>query len=87
SHIECGVGLKPYKTWESGRTKAELIEAMDERLKQIPGLSIGFSQPIIDMVMDQIAGSHSDLAVKIYGDDLAQTRRVAEQIEQVVKEI
>ncbi|MEG0789586.1 MAG: CusA/CzcA family heavy metal efflux RND transporter [Alistipes sp.] len=87
SHIECGVGLKPYKTWESGRTKAELIEAMDEQLKKIPGLSIGFSQPIIDMVMDQIAGSHSDLAVKIYGDDLAQTRRVAEQIEQTVKKV
>lgn len=87
SHIECGVGLKPYETWESGRTKAELIEAMDEELKKIPGLSIGFSQPIIDMVMDQIAGSHSDLAVKIYGDDLAQTRKVAEQIVQTLKTI
>ncbi|MEG1370701.1 MAG: CusA/CzcA family heavy metal efflux RND transporter [Mucinivorans sp.] len=80
SHIECGVGLKAYDTWTSGRTKAELIEAMDKALKKIPGLAIGFSQPIIDMVMDQIAGSHSDLAVKIYGDNLVETRHVAEQI-------
>lgn len=87
SHIECGVGLKPYETWSSGRNKAELIEAMDEHLKKIPGLSIGFSQPIIDMVMDQIAGSHSDLAVKIYGDDLARTRHIAEQVEQVLRTI
>lgn len=87
SHIECGVGLKPYDTWSSGRNKAELIEAMDEHLKKIPGLSIGFSQPIIDMVMDQIAGSHSDLAVKIYGDDLARTRHIAEQVEQVLRTI
>lgn len=87
SHIECGVGLKPYNTWKSGLSKAELIEVMDERLRKIPGLSIGFSQPIIDMVMDQIAGSHSDLAVKIYGDDLAQTRLVAEQVEKTLKTV
>lgn len=87
SHVECGVGLKPYDTWKSGRTKAELIEAMDIELKKIPGLTIGFSQPIIDMVMDQIAGAHSDLAVKIYGDDLDRTRAVAEKIEQTLKRI
>ncbi|MEG1934653.1 MAG: CusA/CzcA family heavy metal efflux RND transporter, partial [Rikenellaceae bacterium] len=87
SHIECGVGLKPYNTWESGRTKAELISAIDEKLKAIPGLAIGFSQPIIDMVMDQIAGSHSDLAIKIYGDDLTQTRQVADQIVGTLKTI
>ncbi|MEG1684417.1 MAG: CusA/CzcA family heavy metal efflux RND transporter [Bacteroides sp.] len=87
SHIECGVGLKPYDTWKSGRTKAELIEVMDEKLKKIPGLSIGFSQPIIDMVMDQIAGSHSDLAIKIYGEDLVETRHIAEQVAATLKGI
>lgn len=87
SHIECGVGLKPYNTWESGRTKAELIEAMDLELKKVPGLSIGFSQPIIDMVMDQIAGSHSDLAVKIYGDNLSQTRQIADQIANTLQNV
>ncbi|MEG1499125.1 MAG: CusA/CzcA family heavy metal efflux RND transporter [Bacteroidales bacterium] len=85
SHIECGVGLQAYNTWKSGRTKAELIEVMNERLQKIPGLSIGFSQPIIDMVMDQVAGSHSDLAIKIYGDDLHETRKIAEQIASTLK--
>lgn len=80
SHVECGVGLKPYSTWPTGRTKAQLVEAMDERLRQIPGLSVGFSQPIIDMVMDQIAGAHSDLALKIYGEDLAATRHLADTV-------
>lgn len=87
SHIECGVGLKPYNTWESGRTKAELIEAMNEQLQKVPGLSIGFSQPIIDMVMDQIAGSHSDLAIKVYGDDISETRKIAERVVQTVRTI
>lgn len=87
SHIECGVGLKPYNTWESKRNKAQLIEAIDVELKKMPGFSIGFSQPIIDMVMDQIAGAHSDLAIKIYGDDLHETRRIAEQIEAILKKV
>lgn len=87
SHVECGVGLKPYDTWKSGRTKAELIGAMDAELKKIPGLTVGFSQPIIDMVMDQIAGAHSDLAMKIYGEDLDMTRDVAGRIEQTLKRI
>lgn len=87
SHVECAVGLKPYDTWESGRTKAELIEAMNDSLSCLPGYTYSFSQPIIDMVMDQIAGAHSDLAIKIYGDHLDETRRVAEEVEKVIKNI
>lgn len=80
SHIEVGVGLKPYNTWKSKRTKAELVAAMSDTIATMPGYTAGFSQPIIDMVMDQIAGTHSDLALKIYSDDLETTRNIADQI-------
>jgi heavy metal efflux system protein len=82
SHIECSVGLKPYDQW--GGDKQALIRRMDARLKQIPGISVGFSQPMIDGVNDKIAGAHSDLVVKIHGDDFAETRRIAEQVAAVV---
>ncbi|MBO6237451.1 MAG: efflux RND transporter permease subunit, partial [Bacteroidales bacterium] len=68
SHIECCIGLKPYSSWKWGKTKADLVEEMAAAINGMPGYRAGFSQPIIDMVMDQIAGSHSDLAVKVYGD-------------------
>ncbi len=87
SHIECGVGLKPYKTWKSGKTKAQLIDQIDKELKEIPSLTVGFSQPIIDMVMDQIAGAHSDLALKIYGDNISQTRHIAQKVEALLKQV
>lgn len=87
SHVECSVGLKPYDTWKSGKKKADLIEEMSNTLKKMPGYTVGFSQPIIDMVMDQIAGAHSDLAIKIYGDDLSDTRQISEQIEKTLKSI
>lgn len=80
SHVECGVGLKPYNTWDYGKTKADLIEEMSEKLSAMPGYSVGFSQPIIDMVMDQIAGAHSDLALKIYGEDISGIRHIADQV-------
>lgn len=84
SHVEYAIGLKPYGQWKRGRRKADLIDDMAAEIARMPGYTAGFSQPIIDMVMDQIAGSHSDLAVKIYGEDLNETRRIAEEVEKVV---
>ena len=87
SHIETSVGLKPYNTWKSGRRKADLIADMDAMIKTMPGYEVGFSQPIIDMVMDQIAGAHSDLAIKIYGENMAESRRIAEQVKSIIQDV
>ena len=87
SHIECCIGLKPYSSWKWGKTKEDLVEEMAAAINGMPGYRAGFSQPIIDMVMDQIAGSHSDLAVKVYGDDLTEARRIAEDVMAVVSDI
>ena len=87
SHIEVGIGLKPYNTWKSHRNKAELVGAMAEEIGKLPGYTAGFSQPIIDMVMDQVAGTHSDLALKIYSDDLEASHTVAEKVVEVLKDI
>ena len=87
SHIECGVGLKPYSEWKSGKTKEDLVEEMSAALAQMPCYKVGFSQPIIDMVMDQMAGSHSDLAIKVYGENLDKTREIATQVVNLVSTI
>ncbi|MFA6483075.1 MAG: CusA/CzcA family heavy metal efflux RND transporter, partial [Bacteroidales bacterium] len=87
SHIECSVGLTPYKEWRNGKKKKDLIEEIAKDLAGLPGYQVGFSQPIIDMVMDQIAGSHSDLAIKLYGEDLGEARRIAEEIVKIIRPI
>ncbi len=87
SHVECSIGLKPYNEWERGKTKFDLIDRLAQDIGEMPGYTVGFSQPIIDMVMDQMAGSHSDLAVKIFGSDINETRRITEDILQTVKTI
>jgi len=87
SHAECGVGLIPYKEWKNGKKKTDLINELTMDLAKLPGYSVGFSQPIIDMVMDQIAGSHSDLAIKIFGENQEEARRIAEEIVSTVTSI
>jgi len=87
SHIECAMTLHPYGEWKSGLTKQELIERLATRYRQLPGIEVGFSQPMLDMVLDQLDGAHSDLVVKIYGNDFKETREIAASIEQVVKTV
>ncbi len=80
SHFECSVGLLPYSKWKGGKTKADLINELAAEYAQMPGYNVAFSQPMIDGVMDKIAGAHSELVVKIYGEDFKETRRIAEEV-------
>ena len=87
SHIEASVALHPYDTWTSGRDKQQLIEALGKRFEQLPGTRVGFTQPMIDGVLDKLAGAHSDLVVKVYGNDFAESRRIVADIEAALKTV
>jgi cobalt-zinc-cadmium resistance protein CzcA len=87
SHIECSVGLHPYKEWKSGLTKQELIAKLAARYAQMPGYSVGFMQPMIDGAQDKLSGAHSDLTVKVFGDDLGEVRRIANQVAETLKRV
>ena len=80
SHVEASVGLHPYNTWPSGETKRELISRMAARFHAMPRFDVGFSQPMIDGVNDKIAGAHSELVIKIFGDDFNELRRIAKEV-------
>jgi cobalt-zinc-cadmium resistance protein CzcA len=85
SHIEASVGLHPYDTWPHGETKQDLIRRMAARFRMMPGFDIGFSQPMIDGVNDKIAGAHSELVIKIFGDDFKELRRIATEVVEILK--
>ncbi|PZP44089.1 MAG: CusA/CzcA family heavy metal efflux RND transporter, partial [Pseudopedobacter saltans] len=87
SHFEVSIGIKPYKEWPRGKTKYDLIEELAKEYDQLPGFTVGFSQPMIDGVMDKISGAHSELVVKIYGDDFKETRRIAEEVMTTLKTV
>ncbi|WP_321476148.1 CusA/CzcA family heavy metal efflux RND transporter [uncultured Paludibaculum sp.] len=83
------VFLKPTSEWPRARTKDELIVAMRAKLEEhAPGAGYSFSQPI-QMRMQELmeSGVRSDIAVKLYGDDLNILRQKADQIAAIVAKI
>lgn len=80
SHMEVPVGLKPYGEWPAGVKKADFVRTLTERFARMPGFDVGISQPIIDGVNDAVGGAHSPLVLRIYGDDLKESRRFGNQI-------
>ncbi|MFQ3583008.1 efflux RND transporter permease subunit [Chloracidobacterium validum] len=89
--IELGdmyIGLKPPGEWKTARTREALIAAMDAALRaKIPEARFSFSQPIELRVSELISGAKSDVAVKIFGDDLDILRSRAEQVAQALARV
>ena len=81
------VTLKPHNEWETDRSKTELVEAMEHRLAKIPGLAIGFTQPIAMRVDELISGVRAQLAITLFGDDLDQLVKTADAIQDVVARV
>jgi heavy metal efflux system protein len=74
------IGLQPYGAWPSGRTKRDLVEELSQKLRAaIPGVTLNFTQPIIDTSTEMATGSSADLAVIISGSDLKKLRELARQ--------
>src|SRR5262249_25574819 len=74
------ITLKPYSTWPTGRTKKDLVADLRMELnREIPGIFLNFTQPIIDTVTETVTGSSADLAVIIRGPDLGELRRLADK--------
>lgn len=82
------VMLKKREKWpDPSKPKAQLVAEMEEALMQIPGNNYEFTQPIQMRFNELISGVRSDLAIKIYGDDLDQLLKSAQEVEAVVKAV
>uniref|UniRef100_A0A832I2I8 CusA/CzcA family heavy metal efflux RND transporter n=1 Tax=Eiseniibacteriota bacterium TaxID=2212470 RepID=A0A832I2I8_UNCEI len=81
------VMLRPRERWKKARTQEELAEAMEEKLKLLAGQNVEISQPIELRFNELIAGVRSDLAVKVFGDDLETMTGAATRIARVLASI
>jgi cobalt-zinc-cadmium resistance protein CzcA len=78
--------LKPVDQWTVG-SKDELIDKLRVVLDDLPGIKYSFTQPIDMRVSEMIIGVRGDVAIKIFGPDLATLNRLAGQVEALVKTI
>lgn len=82
------VMLKPREQWpDAKRTKADLVAAIEAAVAKVPGNNYEFTQPIQMRFNELISGVRSDVAVKVYGDDLDVMTEVGEQIESVLETV
>jgi cobalt-zinc-cadmium resistance protein CzcA len=82
------VNLKPPSEWTSAHTREALVGKISEALEnQAPGVAFSFSQPIEMRMSELIAGARSDIAIKLFGDDLDLLKTTAEQIGRVVRKV
>jgi heavy metal efflux system protein len=79
-YVQCQVNLKQKKDWKRKISVEQLVDEMDSRLKQFPGVTYNYSQPIIDNVHEAVAGINADLAVKIFGNNLEKLDKMADSI-------
>lgn len=86
-NIEFHIQLHPKKQWKRKIKEEQLIEEIRSELQKYPGVVFGFSQPIQDNVEEYVAGVKSPLVIKIFGDNLFDLEKYADQVANSLKDV
>ena len=82
------VMLKPQSEWpDPTRTKADLVIAMRAAVAKVPGNNYEFTQPIQMRFNELLSGVRSDVAVKVFGDDMETMNSTAGEIAEVLEKV
>ncbi len=87
NNIEIYIGLKPVSQWTSASNRQALQNLMEQKLEQHPGLLLNFSQPIATRVDELLSGVKAQLAIKLFGPDLAVLAEKGQAIEKAIQSI
>ena len=79
--------LKPKEHWENHEDKSALIASLNENMSQYPGIQLNFTQPIQNLFDELLSGVRTQLAIKLFGDDLGVLREKAEEIREKIEGI
>jgi cobalt-zinc-cadmium resistance protein CzcA len=84
NNAESFVGLKPEEEWTEDIAYDDLIAKMAEAFEDFPGVQFNFTQPIAAATDELLTGTKAELAVKIFGPDSEELRRIAGEVRDVV---
>lgn len=79
--------MKPFKEWTSASSRAELVEKMKAALDTISGVEFNFSQPIQLRFNELMTGAKADIAIKLYGEDMAELYAKAKEAAKYVEQV
>ncbi len=86
SMIETIIILKPKSEWRAGISKDEIINELNSKL-QIPGVTNGWTQPIINRINMLSTGIRTDVGVKVYGQNLDTINVFAQKVRNALQGI
>ena len=82
------VSLKPREQWPEGWDQNSIADAISEKLMtNIPGVQVVMAQPISARVAEMVTGVRSDVAVKLFGDDLKTLKDTADHIAAIASKV
>lgn len=81
------VSLLPRDQWPKGWTQDDIAAAIRDKLAVLPGVQVVMAQPISDRVDEMVTGVRSDVAVKIFGDNLTVLKDKADEIARVASTV
>jgi heavy metal efflux system protein len=81
------ITLRPRRAWTKAHTQEELTGLIDQSLREMPGERLAYSQPIEMRMNEMVSGVRSDLAVKLFGDDLDVLVQKAAEIQHILQAI
>ena len=88
NNLEFFVRLKPMAQWPDGvHTLSDVVDGLQHRIDDIPGLEVNFSQPIRDNVNESVSGQQGQIALKLYGEDLTLLQAQAEKVKNVLAKV
>jgi cobalt-zinc-cadmium resistance protein CzcA len=79
--------LEPRDGWTTSRSKDGLVEALREKLEEVPGVEFGYTQPIQMRVDELVSGVKSQIALKVFGDDLNTLVDIGGRMAQVLQSV
>ena len=79
--------MKPFKEWPSASSRAEMVEKMKASLEPITGAEFNFSQPIQLRFNELMTGAKADIAIKLYGEDMAELYKKAKEASLFVEQV
>ncbi|HUM13951.1 MAG TPA: CusA/CzcA family heavy metal efflux RND transporter [Myxococcaceae bacterium] len=88
NNLEFFVKLTPPHRWpRETPTLGSVLDVLQSRIAEIPGIEANFSQPIRDNVNESISGQQGQIAVKLYGDDLGALQAQAEKVKAAIAKV
>ncbi|MFZ6032304.1 MULTISPECIES: efflux RND transporter permease subunit [Melioribacter] len=85
--VESYILLKPEDEWRPGMTQEKLEDEIRKKISNFPGVLVNFTQPIQMTVDELLEGVKAELAIKLFGDDLAELKSKADEISSVIRTV